>query len=236
MKAVVLAGGKGTRLRPYTTVFPKPLMPLGEKPVLDIVIRQLKAAGVTEVTLAVGHLASLIQAYFGDGSQYGIKIAYSLEEKPLGTAGPIRLVKCLDDRFLVMNGDILTSLDYGDLVRHHVAHGAACTVATYKRDVKIDLGVVEFGNDFLLSDYIEKPTYHYRVSMGIYVFEPWVLKHIPENERLDLPDLMLKLHRGGEKIVCYPHEGYWLDIGRPDDYEKAAADFEALEAKLLPGS
>ena len=234
MKAVILAGGRGTRLAPYTTILPKPLMPIGDKPILDIVIRQLRHHGYGDITLAVGYLAELLMAYFGTGERFGVKIAYSREEQPLGTAGPIALVANLDERFLVMNGDVLTAIDYTDMLAHHRASGAIGTVAVYPRSVKIDLGVVEYDDHQRLTHYIEKPTQHYRVSMGIYIFEPRVLDFIPKGQRLDLPDLVKQLVAGGEVINCYPYDGYWLDIGRPDDYAQAAADFEQLAAQLVP--
>ncbi len=234
MKAVILAGGRGTRLAPYTTILPKPLMPIGDKPILDIVIRQLRHHGYGDITLAVGYLAELLMAYFGTGERFGVKITYSREEQPLGTAGPIALVANLDERFLVMNGDVLTAIDYTDMLVHHQASGAIGTVAVYPRSVKIDLGVVEYDDHQRLTHYIEKPTQHYRVSMGIYIFEPRVLDFIPKGQRLDLPDLVKQLVASGEVINCYPYDGYWLDIGRPDDYVQAAADFEKLAGQLVP--
>jgi NDP-sugar pyrophosphorylase family protein len=234
MKAVILAGGRGTRLAPYTTILPKPLMPIGDKPILDIVIRQLRHHDYTDITLAVGYLAELLMAYFGNGEQFDVKITYSREEQPLGTAGPIALVADLNDRFLVMNGDVLTSINYTDMLTHHRASGAIGTVAVYSRSVKIDLGVVEYDDQHRLTNYIEKPIQHYHVSMGIYIFEPRVLNFIPKDQRLDLPDLVKNLIAAGEVMNCYPYAGYWLDIGRPDDYAQAAADFEKLSAQLLP--
>jgi len=235
MKAVILAGGRGTRLAPYTTILPKPLMPIGDKPILDIVIRQLGHHGFTDITLAVGHLAELLMAYFGTGERFGVKIAYSREDEPLGTAGPLSLVPDLTDRFLVMNGDVLTAINYSDMLAHHRASDAIGTVAVYPRSVKINLGVVEYDDQCRLTDYIEKPSYHYQVSMGIYVFESRVLDAIRPNVRLDLPDLVKQLVAAGETMNCYPYDGYWLDIGRPDDYQQAVADFERMAGELLPG-
>ncbi len=234
MKAIVLAGGRGTRLAPYTTILPKPLMPIGDKPILDIVIRQLRYHGFTDITLAVGYLAELLMAYFGSGERFDARLVYSREEQPLGTAGPIALVPDLHERFLVMNGDLLTGINYTDLLAHHQASGALGTVAVYPRSVKIDLGVVEYDDQQRLTQYIEKPTQHYRVSMGIYIFEPRVLDFIPRNQRLDLPELVKRLVAAGEIMNCYPYDGYWLDIGRPDDYAQAVADFEKLASQLLP--
>lgn len=225
MRAVILAGGKGTRLAPYTTVLPKPLMPIGEMPILEIVIRQLEKHGFNDLTLAVGYLAELLMAYCGDGSKFNVKLNYSHEEQPLGTAGPISLVPDLNDTFLVMNGDLLTTINYSELLKYHKERGAIATVACYQRDVKIDLGVIEMDFDNWVANYIEKPTYHYSVSMGIYMFEPEVLHYIPKNQRLDLPELVIKLMNAGEKVNVYKFEGYWLDIGRHDDYEKAIEEF-----------
>lgn len=233
MKAVILAGGRGTRLAPYTAVFPKPLMPIGERPILDIILRQLQHHGVTDVTLAVGYLAELLMAYFDSGDRVGVRIAYSREEEPLGTAGPLKLVSGLTESFLVMNGDVLTALSFSDMAKSHRASGAAATIAVYPRDVKIDLGVVEHDEQGALTKYIEKPTYHYQVSMGIYMLEPRCLNLIPNQQRFDLPDLMRQLLDQGEQVNCYRYHGYWLDIGRPDDYEKAVAEWETIQPQLL---
>ncbi len=234
MRAVILAGGKGTRLAPYTTTLPKPLMPLEDMPILEIVIRQLARHGFTDLTLAVGHLAELLMAYCGDGSRFGVKIEYSREEQPMGTAGPISLVKDLHETFLVMNGDLLTTIDYGEMLRCHRERGALATVACHQRDVKIDLGVLEVSPDHWVTDYIEKPTYHYSVSMGIYIFEPGIFSYLVPNQRLDLPELVLKLLGDKQGVNVYPFDGYWLDIGRHDDYEKAIQEFTLNRASFLP--
>jgi NDP-sugar pyrophosphorylase family protein len=234
MRAVILAGGKGTRLAPYTTVLPKPLMPIGEMPILEIVIRQLALQGFNELTLAVGYLAELLMAYCGDGSKFNVKLDYSKEEQPLGTAGPISLIPNLGETFLVMNGDLLTTVDYSAMFRYHRERGALATIACYQRDVKIDLGVVEVNSDNWLANYIEKPTYHYSVSMGIYIFEPEVLQYIPRNQRLDLPELIRKLMKADQKVNVYNFDGYWLDIGRHDDYERAIEEFTLHRDSFLP--
>jgi NDP-sugar pyrophosphorylase family protein len=234
MKAVILAGGRGTRLAPYTTILPKPLMPIGDKPILDIVIRQLRHYGFTDITLAVGYLAELLMAYFGDGERFGVRIHYSHEDQPLGTAGPIALVDGLDEPFLVMNGDVLTTVDFAALMAFHREGDAVATVLTYPRSVKIDLGVIEFDACGCLTRYIEKPTHHYHVSTGIYIFEPRVRSYIPRNQRLDLPDLLLSMMARGEKVRCYRPDIYWLDIGRVDDYQQAVADFERYRERFLP--
>ena len=236
MRAVILAGGKGTRLAPYTTVLPKPLMPIGEMPILEIVIRQLEKHGFNDLTLAVGYLAELLMAYCGDGSKFNVKLNYSREEQPLGTAGPISLVSDLNDTFLVMNGDLLTTIDYSAMLKYHKERGALATVACYQRDVKIDLGVIEVDSDNWVVNYIEKPTYHYSVSMGIYLFEPEVLQYIPKNQRLDLPELVINLMNADKKVNVFNFDGYWLDIGRPDDYEKAIEEFGKNRETFLHNS
>lgn len=236
MHAVILAGGQGTRLRPYTTVLPKPLMPIGDMPILEVVLRQLQRAGFKRVTLAVSYLAGLIEAYCGDGSRLGLDIRYSRETRPLSTAGPLKLIEGLDDTFLVMNGDLLTTLDYAAMVRHHREHGAAATLAMHRRSVRIDYGVVEVNDDGRLRDYIEKPELHYTVSMGVNVLEPRALAHIRDGESLGMPDLMLRLKAAGEKVLAFDRPCEWLDIGRMDDYELALDVFEKRRAEFLgPG-
>lgn len=234
MRAIILAGGKGTRLAPYTTVFPKPLMPIDDMPILEIVIRQLKRHGFDEVTLAVGHLAELLMAYCGDGSKFGVKLDYSREEKPLGTSGPLALIPNLDETFLVMNGDLLTTIDYGDMLRRHRERGAIASIACHQRDVKIDFGVIEAGADNWIENYIEKPTLHYSVSMGIYIFEPEIMNYVPKGAYLDLPDLIKKLLAARRGVNVYRFSGYWLDIGRHDDYERAAGEFSQRRDEFLP--
>ncbi len=234
MKAVILAGGKGTRLAPYTKVLPKPLMPIGEMPILEVLLRQMKSAGVDHFIITVGHLAALLRTFFQDGSQWGVRIDYSYEDKPLGTAGPIALIDGLDESFLVANGDVLTTLPISSLVNFHRSQQAAATIAVHQRQVKIDLGVIQWDGADRITGYIEKPTYDYSVSMGIYVFEPRVIRYIPRGERLDFPDLVCKLIAAGEKVVGYKFDGYWQDLGRPDDYENATRDFETMHAQFLP--
>lgn len=234
MKAVILAGGKGTRLAPYTTVFPKPLMPLGDKPILETVIRQLKAYGFDEIILAVGYLSELIKAYFNDGSSLGVKITYSKEETPLGTAGPLSLIKDLDETFLVMNGDILTSLSYTDLIKFHKGQKGIATIAINRRGLQVDYGVLSVDKESDVIDYIEKPTLNYDVSMGVYVFEPEVPKFIQRAEKLDFPDLIQKLLKAKQKVCGYLSNDYWLDIGRHDDYEKAQNEYSKIKERLFP--
>jgi NDP-sugar pyrophosphorylase family protein len=232
MRAVILAGGKGTRLLPYTTIIPKPLMPVGDRPILELIIRQLKHYGFSRVTMAVGHLAELIEAYFGDGNKYGIKIDYSREDEPLGTIGSLSLIDMLDTTFLVMNGDVLTNLDYSKLVDFHMRNHAAATIAAYNKEVKVDLGILEMDEGFELKEYIEKPTLKYDVSMGIYMFEPEILSFIEPNKYLDFPDLIQTLMKDNRKVMAFPFDGYWLDIGRHDDYVRAQEEFETLKEEL----
>jgi NDP-sugar pyrophosphorylase family protein len=236
MRALILAGGKGTRLAPYTTVLPKPLMPIGEMPILEIVMRQLVQHGFIDLTLAVGYLAELLMAYCGDGSKFGARIDYSREDQPLGTAGPIALVPNLNETFLVMNGDLLTTIDYSAMLKNHRERGALATIACFQRDVKIDLGVIDVDSDNWVADYIEKPTFHYTVSMGIYIFEPAILNYIPLGQHLDLPELVLKLLKEEQRVNVFNFDGSWLDIGRHDDYERAIEEFARHPQDFLQGS
>ena len=235
MKAVILAGGKGSRLAPYTKVIPKPLMPIGDMPIMEVLLHQIKRAGVDEVILSVGHMASLLRAFFQEGEQLGMCIRYSYEKTPLGTAGPLAMVDGLDDTFLVMNGDVLTTLDFSELVKFHHASKALVTIAMYNRQVNIDLGVLQLNGGHEVTGYIEKPTYDFQVSMGVYVFEPAVLKYIPLQQYYDFPTLILRLLEAGERVVGFPFSGYWQDLGRPDDYEQAILDFETMRAQFLVG-
>jgi NDP-mannose synthase len=163
-----------------------------------------------------------------------VRLDYSREEQPLGTAGPIALIPSLDDTFLVMNGDLLTTLDYGAMWKYHKQRGAIATLASYRREVKIDLGVIE-SEEGWLADYIEKPSFQYAVSMGVYLFEPAALAYIPQNHRLDLPELVMNMIGDGQKVNIFNFDGYWLDIGRQDDYEKAVEEFAAHRRDFLPG-
>lgn len=236
-RAIILAGGRGTRLWPYTTTIPKPLMPLGDRPILDVVLRQLRHAGFYRVTIVTGHLAELIEAYTGDGSRYGIRVDYLREEQPLGTAGGLAGVEGLDEPFLVLNGDVLTDFDFGAFLRRHRETDAVATIATTTKDIQIPLGVMHFaGPDSVdVVDYVEKPTLSYKASMGVYAFDPAVVDHIEPDVYLDFPDLVLRLIAADARVVADPSEAFWLDIGRPDDYEQAQKDFERLHDQLLPG-
>jgi NDP-mannose synthase len=234
MKAIVLAGGKGTRLAPHTNVLPKPLIPIGDMPILEIMLRQLKTYGFTDVVLCVGYLSNLLEAYFGNGSKLGLAITYSHETEPMGTAGPLALVSGIDRTFFVMNGDLLSTIDFGAMLQFHRRHGRSATVGLADKTVKIDLGVIETASGDVISDYIEKPSYTYKVSMGIYVFEPSILAHIREAGRLDLPDLILRLVANREQPMGFESNCRWLDMGRIEDYAAAVETFEKDRAVYLP--
>ncbi len=221
-RTVILAGGRGARLAPFTSVLPKPLMPVGERAILELVIEQLERCGIRDVTLCVGYLSHLIRAVFDNRENGSVSIRYVQEQDALGTAGPLRLVEGLDETFIVMNGDILTTLDYADLLRHHREHGNALTIATRDRTIKIDYGVLRLGGQ-QVAGYAEKPEIVSTVSMGIYVLEPWVLDYIPEGRPFDFPDLIHALLDDDRRLGAYQHEGLWFDIGRKEDYEQAVA-------------
>lgn len=227
-----MAGGKGVRLAPLTDVIPKPLVPIGGMPVLEIVVRHLRNQGFEMITLAVGYMSELIQAYFQDGAKWGLKIDYSYESEPLGTAGPLHQIKGLNDTFIVMNADVLTNLNFRALIEFHKTNGGIATVSAYERQVTIDLGLIIKDGHYRIKDYLEKPSISHLVSMGIYVFEPGILKFIPKNVYLDFPDLVKMLLRDGQKVNYYPFDGYWLDIGRHEDYARASIEFDSLKGEL----
>ncbi|MCE5214534.1 MAG: NTP transferase domain-containing protein [Methanobacterium sp.] len=234
MKALILAGGKGRRLMPYTTTIPKPLMPIGDHAILEIVVKQLKLRGFNEIFMATGHLGELIMSYFDDGEKFGVNIKYTRELEPLGTAGPLTLVKDeIDDSFLVMNGDILTTIDYSKLMKYHQDNNGIATVALKRRDVNIDFGVTEINDADEIIKYTEKPTNHYLVSMGVYVFDKRIFEYIKPGEYLDFPDLVNELLKNQETVNGFVFDGYWLDIGRPDDYERANNEIKGLYPELF---
>ena len=232
-RAVVLAGGMGTRLRPYTVVLPKPLMPIGEYPILEVVIRQLRHAGFGHVTLAVNHQAELIKAFFGDGAKWGLRIDYSLEDKPLGTMGPLRLIGDLPEHFLVMNGDVLTDLDFAAFHERHVSDDTLFSISAHRREHRIDYGVLDVDPSGALAEFREKPTATYDVSMGIYMVSRAILEYLPADAAYGFDALMLDLLRDRKTVQVRPFEGYWLDIGRPDDYMQAIEEFAAKRDRLL---
>lgn len=233
IRVVVLAGGKGARLRPYTTVFPKPLMPIGEMPILEVVLRRLKAFGFEQITLSVNHMAEMIKTFFGDGSKLGLDITYSMENEPLGTAGALSIIEGLGDTFLVINGDLLTTINYRDLVNKHIASNATATISVFQREVKINFGVLETGQSGELLKYEEKPQFELLVSMGVNVFSKSALEFIPYAKYLDMPEFMMNLKAAGKRVLIYRADCEWLDIGRPEDYEAAIKLFGHSRDKYL---
>jgi NDP-sugar pyrophosphorylase family protein len=236
MRAIILAGGKGSRLAPFTGVFPKPLMPVGTAPILETIIRQLEHHGFDDIVLSVGHLAELIELYFGDGRRFGVDLTYCREHEPLGTAGPLSLVPPIDEPVLVMNADLLSTIDYSDLYKQHLRKRPALTIGLYPKEVKIELGVLNVNDGDEVIQYVEKPTYSYSVSMGIYVIDPTTHQRVFERgrRRLDLPDLVSQLIGAAARVDGYKFKGYWLDIGKPADYERACIEFERLRDQFVP--
>lgn len=233
-RVVILAGGKGTRLRPFTASFPKPLVPIGDKPILAILLSQFAQQNFGKITLALGHLAELIKAYIAQNKLLSdqLTIDFVEEKAPTGTAGSLSLISGLNDTFLVVNGDVLTNLDYNALLASHKLSGAALTIATHQKDLKMDFGILEADQDSIVTGYFEKPNKSYEVSMGVYVYEPRVLEFIQPGKYLDLPDLVHLLMAKGEQVSVYRNDAFWLDIGRPDDYALAQELYEADAPKF----
>jgi NDP-sugar pyrophosphorylase family protein len=232
-RAVILAGGRGSRLRPYTVVLPKPLMPIGDYPILEVIVRQLAKRGFERVTMAVNHQANLIKAFFGDGCQWGIQVDYSLESEPLSTIAPLMLIEDLPDHFLLMNGDVLTDLDFSAFWASHVAADRRFTIAAASRIETTEYGVLHVDGDSLLSGFEEKPEKKYLVSMGIYMMSRRVLEDVPQGRKYGFDNLMRDYLARGIPVHVSPHSGYWLDIGRPDDYMRAIEDFESGQQNFL---
>jgi NDP-mannose synthase len=233
MHAIILAGGKGTRLAPYTTVFPKPLMPVRGMPILEIIVRQLAHYGYNELTFCVAHMAQLIRTYFGDGSALGVSIDYSYEHEPLGTAGPLALPPWPVEPMLVMNADVLCSIDFAAMYRCHVRNNALITLGLFPKRTKIDLGVLQTEGEEIVQ-YIEKPEFLHWVSMGVYIVSPRARSYIPSGVKFDFPDLVAAALQAGERVRAYRFEGQWLDIGRPSDYELACSEFDRHYTAFLP--
>jgi NDP-mannose synthase len=236
-RAVILAGGKGTRLEPFTTVLPKPLMPIGDRSILEVVVRQLADAGFTDLTFAVGYLSHLIEAVFKDGSEYGVSIDYFREASPLGTAGVLAHLDDFDEPFLMMNGDVLTTVDYRALYDAHCEANNALTVATHRRAVRSDYGVLHLDGHSASTrrvlEWEEKPEHDHVVSMGVYIVDPAVRDHVTRDEPTDLPDVVMRLLDAGEPVGAYGYEGLWLDIGRHDDYQLAVDEYAKMAAEPL---
>lgn len=232
-RAVVLAGGRGTRLRPYTVVLPKPLMPIGDYPILEVIVRQLVSQGFTHITLAVGHQAEIIRAFFGDGSAWGARIDYSREDRPLSTIGPLRLIPDLPEHFFLMNGDVLTDRSFSGLFEEHESSGARFTISAARRRPTIDYGVLRVDEESRLTGFSEKPTMEYLVSMGVYVLNRDLLSLVPESTPYGFDTLMRDLLDRGERVNVSAYDGYWMDIGRPDDYMQAIDEFEQMKDRLF---
>lgn len=234
MQAVILAGGKGARLRPYTSVLPKALMPIVDMPIVEIVLRQLKHYGFNTIIIAVGHLSHLIQSFFGNGKQWGVEIKYSIENQPLGTAGPLTLISDLDENFLVINADVLTDLNFSTFMKYHIEKGGHATLAYCKRDITVSLGSVEVDETDKLTDYKEKPVLSYKASMGIYCMNKIVLNFMQTGKYKDLPELMINLIKKGMIVYTYPFRGMWFDIGRTEDYDIVICEYEKNKNRFLP--
>lgn len=232
-RAVVLAGGRGTRLRPYTAVLPKPLMPVGDYPILEVILRQLAHFGFDHVTLAVNHQADIIRAFCGDGAKWKLKIDYSLEDRPLSTVGPLKLIPDLPEDFILMNGDVLTDLDLDKVYQDHVRDGRLFTIAAAQRQHMVDYGVLEVNESGNLSGFQEKPMLNYLVSMGVYVLNRKVLDHVPPGVKYGFDHLMTDFLQRGLAVTVAPWDGYWLDIGRVDDYMRAIEEFDGKRSSLL---
>lgn len=234
MRAIILAGGKGTRLRPYTYSLPKPLMPIGsEMPILEIILKQLKNNDFREITITVNYMAKIIQAFFGDGTDWDLKIDYSLEKKPLGTVGPLTIIDNLPETFLVMNGDLLTDLNYKDFYNWHKKENNDISVATFKRKQQSDSGVLTFDDDQVIYDFKEKPIQYHHISMGIYILNRSIIEPLPKNEPYGFDQLILSAIENKLRIKAYPHPSYWLDIGCNSDYEKANEYFIKNRSQFL---
>lgn len=233
-RAIILAGGKGARLRPYTVVLPKPLMPVGDYPVLEIIIRQLAFHGFNHITLTVNHQAEIIKAFCGDGSKWNVHIDYSYENKPLSTMGPLTLINDLPEHFLVMNGDVLTDLDLSGFFDFHVKNGKIFTISAYNRSETSEYGVLENNESNILTRFIEKPKRDLTVCMGINMMSRNILNFIPEDTFFGFDHLMYTLLEKKQEVLIHKYDGYWLDIGRPDDYMKAIDDLEILKEKIMP--
>lgn len=231
-----MAGGRGSRLAPYTTVLPKPLMPIGDRPILEVIMTQLVRAGVERIDISVGHLGSLIESWVAQLANYPAQISLLYEDEPLGTAGALGGLQDVKEPFLAMNGDILTDLDFGELLRAHADSGALATVAIKERAINIEYGIVHPTPDGMLDRLEEKPTLQYMVSMGVYAFDPEVIEHVAEGEHIDFPDLLLRIKDHDHGVRTYPYDGYWRDIGNHDEYEAAIEVFAAHPEKFLGGT
>lgn len=232
-QVVILAGGQGLRLRPYTMVLPKPLLPVGDVPILEIIIRQLKSQGLTRILISTGYLAQLIEAYFGNGKKWGVDIRYVHEDKPLGTAGALRLARHTENNFLVLNGDVFTDMNFAQLLKEHAKQKAAATITVKEIRIKSDFGVIEVGAASELKAYHEKPEQTSLVSIGVNVFNIKAKAYIKQHEMIGMPDLMLRLKDEKQKVLCRKIQDTWLDLGRFDDLERAREMFMNNKSKFF---
>ncbi|MDR6224334.1 sugar phosphate nucleotidyltransferase [Desmospora profundinema] len=233
MDAVIVTGGKGTRMAPYTQVLPKGLLPVGGQPTLEIIVKQLKYHGFRHITMLCGYLAPLIQTYFGDGSRWGVSIRYRVEKSPLGTVGPLKGMTCLTQPFLMMNCDVLTTLHMKDFHDFHRTGDSLLTIATQTKKVPVNLGVLETHED-LVTQFLEKPMYPALVNMGIYMMDPKIIDYIPDQTFFDMPDLIQVLLNAHKKVRHYHNDAFWMDIGRPGDFEEANQLYATIASQLLP--
>jgi NDP-mannose synthase len=227
-RAIILAGGKGTRLKPYTVSLPKPLVPVVDKPIIEIIIMQLVKNGFDHITLTINHMAEIIRAFCGDGSKWGVKIDYSLEDKPLSTMGPLKLINDLPENFLIMNGDVLTDLEFKKFYENHASSKNIFTISSFEREHINDYGVLKVNHDKKLINFFEKPTTKFEVSMGVYMANKEIINFIPSNIAYGFDNLMYDLMDAEKVVLVKKHDSYWLDIGRPDDYEQATQDYQHI--------
>ena len=233
MQAGILAGGKGTRLRPYTFSFPKPLVPIDDIPILEVVLTQLKKYQFTDIILSLGHMSEMIKDFCGNGEKWGLNIRYVVEKTPLNTAGALGLIENLDENFLVMNGDLLTTLDYRSFLNKHIESKASASVSTVKRSTKIDFGILKINSKSFLEDYIEKPEHHYEVSTGVYAINRATVSFIEKGKPLSMPELLSHAMKTANGVYCHRSDAYWLDIGRMEDYDKAQEEFILRKKEFL---
>ncbi|MEA1979909.1 MAG: sugar phosphate nucleotidyltransferase [candidate division Zixibacteria bacterium] len=229
MDCVILAGGKGKRLLPYTAEIPKPLVKIGDTPIIELLIKSLIKCNITSFTIAVNHQAEQIEEILGDGSQWSVSISYSHEPFELSTVAPLKLISNLPDNFLVVNSDIITDLKFDLLYDYHIQHDSLLTIAVCKREHKVNYGVIECDKNNNIVNFSEKPNFPYQVSMGVYVFSKELLEFVPDNTKFGFDDLMYMLLEKDIKIKTFEHDKFWLDIGRPTDYEKALQQFDIIK-------
>ena len=223
LEAVIMAGGTGTRLRPLTEDLPKPMLPVGDRPLLELIIDQLRQAGIKQVHLTTHYKRDLIAQHFGDGASFGVDINYVEEERPQGTAGALSRLDGLTGPLLVINGDILTQVDFRALLDFHQEHQAELTVAVREYESSVPYGVVET-DGVAVTAIREKPVTRHLINAGIYLLEPEVHKHIPPSQPYDMPDLINYLLSQGRRVVSFPIREYWLDIGQQEEYQQAQVD------------